>query len=556
MRPTSPLTLTLTLLLALGCSNPEPPPSPSKTRETTARAEPPAPTRDPTTPPTPPQEPPPPAPAGPTPKHGPAETLELSRHPSALLKPGARVVRGKPLLQGGHYEVREATTDLLIARESNRSGEQRSYVAIDLKNGARLGRYPSIRSMDLERGLLVTRDAQGGLALTHVRDGASLTPQVALGDQQQARTWDIRLTDPVLVAATAGDTGETWVGLWRDLRSPQVDAPLKFPLLLNRYAIQGDAATVSRGRARPARFAAPEAPCARWRVPLTALDSPDPAAARCLERGEPRPGGQESYELAGGWTFWTGGFPGDPKVFRGDGPAHDLTVEGCNARFHAALADPPRVLVGCNAEKGAGRHMLLWSPEREWTWQEPPPDDPRQFNTFRVTGEIESPVMDGVEWDTKRTWVTRWIDLRRGAIWRGPKLDPAGYRSYDDQTLAVAPIASKGANTPNTELVQLDFKTGTYEPLLALDDRACSIELSFRDGDRVVLTCASQPDPSLYVFKHHETLILDLKRRLYWRTPLYPEALLSDGAVIVSNRTQSAAESSSPATAVYRLRLE
>ena len=97
---------------------------------------------------------------------------------------------------------------------------------------------------------------------------------------------------------------------------------------------------------------------------------------------------------------------------------------------------------------------------------------------------------------------------------------------------------------PHTgNLTLLDFDSGAYHPITgAGEDCPAELKELGREQGLILLTCRSRPNPSLFRFVHHWSMVVDLERKLSWRIEGFPEAVLSPDAILVSDRTQTQAE--------------
>ncbi len=396
-------------------------------------------------------------------------------------------------------------------------------------DGGDLGEIPLPREVSWELGVAVGRESGSPLpALIRLEDGATLTTELALPDGTDATEVRLFLSDAVLVAAR-GPSGKAYHGVFGGDGEP-VLSPL--PLWPIGMSSDGGRVEAWSGRGVPGD----EGDCVRYRL--------DGEAPRCrMVDGGPT---TDSWPLSGGWTAvasWTGGV----KLYRDTQPTPWRLEEDCRWTIAATLESPPRVLAECHPDRDSpDRLRRLWSPdwERSWTQQLPP----AHRGSF-LTRPAHYPVLAEPIPDVSPTLTEHWIDLESGERWRSQLLSPLSYDGVSRPGLARDPHTGG--------VVLLDFESGVYHPLTGAGED-CPAELAElgREQGLVLLTCLSRPNPSLYQFIHHWSMVVDLEGKRAWRLDQHPEAILGPTTILVSDRQETQAEGFTGFTSLSRLELE
>lgn len=528
------LPLSLLLLTAPACQDQSSPPPPAPTPPTQAPT--PAPGA---------QARPTPAPqALPQPAHAPSPipSAPLQVLPALTFAVSDLKPQGPALLQGDHFVLQAAAPSqgrALVGRAGQVGASPGEWFLLDLETGQAVGqRYPRAQ-LHPALGLLGVSTPEGA-ALVHLDDGQLVHPRVRLPPGHELARYQLFLDDAIWVVAHDQE-GRAFAGRWADPREPALSLTRRLPFAPRSVqSASPEAADFVQGNGAPDSGEPTEQSCVRYRL--------EAQGQRCLERGVPGAYSPQSYHLGPEWTLWSPGGNQTPRlVHLPQGHSLALEIPGCQkVNFHAALTQPPRALVGCSqGGQGRARAMVLWTPQQRWTWTEPPEAD-KDARMMRTIGMTPQPVIDGVEWDLERRSSTWWLDMQGARIWTSPPMDPLEHASVARDTLVVLQDPPR--------LARVDFSRGTVQPLMPAPPCPGG-ELAFgeRARDRITLTCQVQRDPHLYVFTHQWTLVVDLGLRRAWRTPLYPEALLEDGSVLLSDRDATAAESHATFRALHRV---
>ena len=207
---------------------------------------------------------------------------------------------------------------------------------------------------------------------------------------------------------------------------------------------------------------------------------------------------------------------------------------------NAALMTPPRVIATTPEQR-----VFVWSPEGTIYW-----DDEDSMTRGGQLGDIDTSILTHLSYDLDRTPSTRWLDVERGRVWDTPSLVSLRSSSQYRRALAMAP-----SETESDELYLLDFDGETIEHIASVE---CVGELVERNrlGGWTTIVCRIQPDPGLHRFETVWSEVIDLDGRRRWRTPYTIESIVGPGAIILSDRTQSAAESTSTCTNLYFVELD
>ena len=402
---------------------------------------------------------------------------------------------------------------------------------LNLSNGAILAMLDRPREVDWPHQRLTTRPG-GELfdTLVDLQTGQSRRPVVRLGEAAlapDAAVISIEGDQPVVLARSPDGRG------WYGVLSPDQE----------ELTLTSTLPTFPRGagadhRGRPEAWIedegepgdGPEADCVRWRL--------DEAEPRCVAVRPAQPALQRSA-LSGGWSAvetWSDGI----RLFRDSQPTpwRPPPTTGipadCPWKLAATVAEPPRMLAECHPDRSAPeRYRALWAPGAETlSWSRAlPPSERGLFRTRALQHTILAEPIPGVS----PPLVMRWIDLGRRRGWRTPALLPLSSDTSPEPVLARDPESGR--------LALLDLEAGSLHAVLAAGED-CPFDLVEldRDGRWALLSCRSQPQPEEYVFQQLFAVMLDLEGRRAWRLEEMPEALLSGGRLLVSDREEDRAE--------------
>lgn len=178
--------------------------------------------------------------------------------------------------------------------------------------------------------------------------------------------------------------------------------------------------------------------------------------------------------------------------------------------------DPPRAVFECGPDRS---ELRVWSPSWLRVWQREREAGVRMQHPRIVPGAE----LDG---DSSRP-SQEWLDLAAGVVFETEPLQPVTYR-VQGKTFAVR------EKRDEMDLFAIDFDAGTARAIARYTDCRGAMPNEATEvpprADRHALACL------VGLSRLRWTEIIDLRAGKRWRTPLYPEAILSDGTVLASNR--------------------
>ena len=381
-------------------------------------------------------------------------------------------------------------------------------------DGEQIATLPTPHSISWELGTAVAQPADRSLpVLIRLEDGATLTPELTLPDGSSAAEVRVFLSESILVAAR-GESGEAYYGIFTDTGEPALSPIGLWPIGMSA---EGSRIEAWSGRGVPGS----DGTCVRYQLDGT-------PRCRMVDGGA----AMDSWPLSAGWTAvssWTEGV----QLYRDSQPIPWRLEEDCRWTVSATLSEPPRVLAECHPDRSSAERLRrLWAPdwERSWTQQLPP----SHRGSFLTRPAHYSILAEPIP-DVTPTLAEHWIDLESGERWRAPLLSPLTYDGL--------PRPGLGRDPHTGSLTLLDFDSGAYHPIAgAGEDCPAELKELGREHGLVLLTCRSRPNPSLFRFVHHWSMVIDLETKTSWRIDQFPEAVLSSDAILVSDRTQTQAE--------------
>jgi len=142
----------------------------------------------------------------------------------------------------------------------------------------------------------------------------------------------------------------------------------------------------------------------------------------------------------------------------------------------------------------------------------------------------------GGQWAQLRRHM-RWVDLERDVRW---ETEPMRAIYNDDRSVprqALVALVDPSANLRDGVLALVDFDTGQRHPVKGLD-RDCPGRLypGEENAGRMIVTCASQPNPSVLELAVHWSAVLDIAEESVWMVPQLPLRFLDRDRLLLADQ--------------------
>ncbi len=502
----------------------------------------------------------------------PAVVAEAKVLPEAPLRAG-HVTLGAPLVQGGAFEISDGAVTpprLVVTDVSGNPKERPRMRLLDRTSGKVLATFYGDQDFRLSAraGVLVGHaTAKGPAELVRLDTGAAHEPRFV-------NEAGAPLTDPLfvledeatlvgVVAREAGDAGvaRRWAGMIDGTSTDPVRLTVAVPYTPYDGVYDRDTESVTW------------LPVGGYPIPYgvdaSNLLLGDAIGSECtVVRVEPH--GASSCRGTGKLpldhqqrTDWLGGdlglFYGTSHVLvdtraRAMRPLHapirDPRTKSCSVL--ATLARPARALEACQDEKGAAT-ALLWSREKVVTWAEPWLSSSNGTRGFAMEGLEREPVahLGDTFGKTAERTTHLFVDLETMHVLHTKEVTPL--RVVFGSARPALAYEKRGKSLV---LEKLDVDRGEITPIAAYADCPGMLREDGRAKGRVLVTCITQPNPTLFVFRYVWSELIDLDRGARYRLPARGELLLDDGTLIASDRKLDGAEAVFGAHAAYAPKLE
>ena len=205
----------------------------------------------------------------------------------------------------------------------------------------------------------------------------------------------------------------------------------------------------------------------------------------------------------------------------------------CNGPSRTLLLSPapPRALVVCMEPKHP--RLWLWSPKKIWSLDDVPAASWRSASMQKGRRSV---LALELLTDSKAV-VRRWLDTERGIVWDGPPLRPVVLSDQRDERRRLVQVPGK----PH-ELWLLDLDAGTIEQIASDIDCDAPLYEYAHTGERVALSCLPHAAEGA-VYNDEKRLkswtwteVLDLKKRIRWRTTEVFEPKIGDSGIVAGTK--------------------
>ncbi|MEO8705965.1 MAG: hypothetical protein ABI867_38400 [Kofleriaceae bacterium] len=356
---------------------------------------------------------------------------------------------------------------------------------------------------------------EGREAVVDIRTGAELAPKPVLPIAAPIERVYIlhaqRELSDVFVMAVAG--GRTFVGPWND-RAPS-------PVLPHEITTMGGWDTYRRHEGLELANPMGKSCQALW---LHRARAPE-----CLAR-DPFPNRQVA--ITGSWEL---------AIERGSARSLFVATDTATGReervdlpcpdasFAVSAPGRPRAVMTCYPERDASDDRFViasWSPGTARVFRE------TQVSRAGMTGGADARLISIASMHHHLPIGDRWLDLEAGVVLHGPPLQDV---NTNNGSFGIA-----GTGMARRAVV-IDADRHTVRSIAALP---CPGELHVESPapELAVVTCGIRESPGTYRFAFRWAKVLDLRHDKIYDLPGYAEQVFADRTVIVSDRTQYAAE--------------